>query len=162
MNGIFSDVCLMLPSMIDKTSDKSFRSFQPVSRQPGTLKRQCLNDQNAFQLWWDVNTYIILLSPATFKSRSSWTTTWWFPVISSTESQYIVARKLVNIKMDKKRFRFPTCQFGALARAIFLWCIRIMVKFAHIPVGRHGGTLAVSYLYIDIYTFIYHIICFVV
>ena len=59
----------------------------------------------------------------------------------------------MNIKMDKKRFRFPTCQFGALARAIFLWCIRIMVKFAHIPVGRHGGTLAVSSIFIFIYIF---------
>lgn len=137
----------------DKTFRSSSRNVNPkdavffLQRPP-----QMTKTFSSLVRWHNSTTPIILSHLLQIKVEL-----WFSLVLSSTESQYIVARKLVNIQINKKRFRFPTCQFGALARA-FLWCIRIMVKFTHIPVGGHGGTLVVSYVYI----YIYDIICFVV
>ena len=68
-------------------------------------------------------------------------------MISSTESQYIVARKLVNIKMDKKRFRFPTCQFGALARAIFFVVHTNYGEICSHPCWKACGNFMIFHLY---------------
>ena len=108
-------------SMIDKTSDKCFRSSSGKRRPQEAvffkLQKTSPNDHFTLFSFGEMSQFNYTYRHIQIKVEL-WCT-WWFPVISSTESQYIVARKLVNIKMDKKRFRFPTCQFGALARAIF-------------------------------------------
>ena len=54
--------------------------------------------------------------------------------------------------MDKKRFRFPTCQFGALARAIFFV---VHTNYGEICSGMEELWLFQIHLYLYLYIYIY-------